>query len=113
VAEGIGLPHIAAFAAAGAVAGPPGHRLQAGSWRSLTRVAVSDAAMVAGFLAGNAANQLDSLRRFQTRLSEVEALLEGGSARRLEHRLRRWQRDTLLRPQGNRILILRAHDDAE
>jgi len=91
VAEGIGLPHIVAFAAAGAIAGTPAHRLRAGSWRSLTRVAVSDTAMVAGFLAGNAGAQLPVLRRFQARLAEIERRLEDGSVARLERQLRAWQ----------------------
>ena len=93
VAEGIGLPHIVAFAAAGATVGVPAHRLRAGSWRSLTRVVVSDASMVAGFLAGNATHQLAILRRFQACLEDVERLLKSGSVRRLEQRLREWQRD--------------------
>jgi prephenate dehydrogenase len=91
VAEGIGLPHIVAFAAAGAVAGTPAHRLRAGSWRSLTRVAVSDTLMVAGFLAGNAGAQLPVLRRFQARLAEIERRLEDGSVASLERQLRAWQ----------------------
>lgn len=91
VAEGIGLPHIVAFAAAGAVAGTRAHRLRAGSWRSLIRVSVSDAAMVAGFLAGNAAEQLAVLRRFQLRLADIERRLEDGSIARLERQLRAWQ----------------------
>jgi len=91
VAEGIGLPHIVAFAAAGAVAGTPTHRLRAGSWRSLTRVAVSDTTMVAGFLAGNAGAQLPVLRTFQARLAEIERRLEDGSVARLDRQLRAWQ----------------------
>jgi prephenate dehydrogenase len=91
VAEGIGLPHIVAFAAAGAVAGTPPHRLRAGSWQSLTRVVVSDTSMVAGFLAGNARAQLRVLRRFQARLADVERRLEDGSIARLERHLQAWQ----------------------
>jgi prephenate dehydrogenase len=93
VAEGIGLPHIVAFAAAGAIAGTPTHPLRAGSWRSLTRVAVSDAAMVAGFLAGNPAAQLPILRRFQARLAAIERQIQHGSPKRLERQLRAWQPD--------------------
>jgi prephenate dehydrogenase len=91
-AEGIGLPHILAFAAAGLPArGKRLHPLQGGSWRSLTRVAASNPAMVAGFLHGNRDNQLRVLAQFSRQIDAVARALRGPTASGLERRLRAWQ----------------------
>jgi prephenate dehydrogenase len=93
VAEGIGLPHILAFAAAG-MGGRAldGAVLKAGSWRSLTRVAASSADMVAGFLHGNRAHQLRVLAAFSRQLDVVARALRHPSVQPLERRLEAWQR---------------------
>jgi prephenate dehydrogenase len=91
-AEGIGLPHLLAFAAAALTARHGVDQpLRGGSWASLTRVAASDAKMVAGFLHANAANERRVLRRFRARLAELERLLARPTSRALERRLRAWQ----------------------
>ena len=93
VAETIGLPHLVAFAAAGIAAPMKAHDLLRGrSWGSLTRVAASDPAMVAGFFQGNGANQVRVLRRLRARLDMLERLLQQPSGRALERWLARWRR---------------------
>jgi prephenate dehydrogenase len=92
-AEGIGLPHILAFAAVGmgADAGPAS-LLRGGSWRSLTRVTASSPAMVAGFLHENRDHQLRVLVRFTKYLEAVARGLRRPSAGGLERQLAGWQR---------------------
>lgn len=92
VAEAIGAPHVLAYAAAGALrrAGRQ-DALRGGSWRSLTRVSASDPRMVAGFLHGNAANQIRALRDLRTALDRVERALRAPSPRTLEGLLAVWQ----------------------
>ncbi len=92
-AEGIGLPHVLAFAAAG-MGGPVprGHLLKGGSWRSLTRVAASSPAMVAGFLHENREHQLRVLARFSKHLSTLTRALCLPSVTGLERQLAAWQR---------------------
>lgn len=92
VAETIGLPHVLAFAAAGLLpAASQRASLRGRSWRSLTRVALSDPAMVAGFLHANATNQIRALRRIHARLVEAERVLRRPSQHQLEGLLKRWQ----------------------
>ena len=94
VAETIGLPHLVAFAAAGIATPTPAHDLLRGrSWGSLTRVAASDPAMVAGFFHGNGANQIRVLRRLRSRLDTIERALRQPSGRALERWLARWRRE--------------------
>ncbi len=93
VAEGIGIPHVLAFAAAGLSDRADSNQpLRGGSWRSLTRVSASDPAMVAGFLHANARNQRRILRRLQARLGEIDRLLGRPTSAGLERRLEAWQR---------------------
>jgi len=88
VATTIGLPHVLAYAAAGlAEQGAAAAAVTGGSWRSLTRVAVSSPAMVAGFLHGNAAHQLRLLRRFRANLDRLGRALRAGSRPALERQL--------------------------
>jgi len=91
VAAFIGLPHLLAFAAAGLDGLPRVDALRGDSWKSLTRVSVSDARMVAGFYYGNATNQLAVLRRYRAVLGRIEALLRRGSLKGLERQLARWR----------------------
>ncbi|MEI6667770.1 MAG: prephenate dehydrogenase/arogenate dehydrogenase family protein [Acidobacteriota bacterium] len=93
VAEGIGLPHILAFAAArlGGLA-LEGAVLKAGSWRSLTRVAASSTVMVAGFLHQNRAHQRRVLAEFIRHLGTLERALRRPSGAALERQLGAWQR---------------------
>ncbi|MCX6546372.1 MAG: prephenate dehydrogenase/arogenate dehydrogenase family protein [Acidobacteria bacterium] len=91
-AEGIGLPHVLAFAAAGLGARAPGaDLLKGGSWRSLTRVAASSPAMVAGFLHQNRDHQLRVLALFTKRLDAVARALGRPTVCGLERRLAAWQ----------------------
>lgn len=93
VATTIGLPHVLAYAAAGlAERGAAADAVTGGSWRSLTRVAVSSPAMVAGFLHGNVAHQLRSLRRLRANLDRIERCLRARSLPALERQLGRLQR---------------------
>jgi prephenate dehydrogenase len=93
VAERIGLPHLLAFAAAGlALRRASRGALSAGSWRSLTRVAASDPAMVGGFLHANATLQRAALRSFRARLDRLDRALRDGDAARLDRILAVWQR---------------------
>jgi len=102
-AEGIGLPHVLAFAAAGMRTRAAGdHRLKGGSWRSLTRVAASSPAMVAGFLHGNRDQQLRVLARFRRHLDAVARALRQPSVGRLERRLAEWQRRMRTTHSGSR-----------
>ncbi|MCX6538605.1 MAG: prephenate dehydrogenase/arogenate dehydrogenase family protein [Acidobacteria bacterium] len=93
VAEGIGLPHILAFAAAGmGTRAVGGNLLKGGSWRSLTRVAASSPAMVAGFLHENRDHQLRVLARFKKDLDAVAGALRQPAVGALERQLAAWQR---------------------
>jgi len=102
-AEGIGLPHILAFAAAGMVGADtrPASLLRGGSWRSLTRVATSSPAMVAGFLHENRDHQLRVLARFTKYLEAVARDLRRPSAGGLERQLAGWQRPTRTTGSGS------------
>jgi prephenate dehydrogenase len=92
IAETIGLPHALAFAAEGSVvAATNDHGLRGNSWASLTRVAVSDADMVAGFLHANAANQLVALARVRRNLERVERALRRPTPHEILRLLTRWQ----------------------
>ncbi len=92
-AEGIGIPHVLAFAAAGLSGRNDANQpLRGGSWRSLTRVSASDPTMVAGFLHANARIQRRVLGRLQARLTEIDRLLARPTGSGLERRLRDWQR---------------------
>jgi prephenate dehydrogenase len=89
-AETIGLPHLAAFAAA--ALGPPAtapHPLRGTSWGSLTRVSVSDPAFVAGLLHPNAGNQLRVARAFIRQFQALCRHLARPTGRPLERALRR------------------------
>jgi len=92
IATTIGLPHMLAFAAhglptrSGAV-----QRLHGRSWGTLTRVAVSEPAMVGGFLCTNAKEQTRVARLFQRRLNEIIAALQDPTGRRIETLLKRWR----------------------
>jgi prephenate dehydrogenase len=92
-AAAIGLPHILAFAAAG-MGGPRphGNLLKGGSWRSLTRVAMSSPTMVAGFLHENRDHQLRELARFGKHLNQVARALRQQSSSGLERCLAGWHR---------------------
>ncbi len=92
VAETIGLPHLLAFAVAGlSGASGPGNKLRGRSWASLTRVAASDPAMVAGFFHGNTVNQRKVLAQLRRRLDVIDRSLRQASDRRIEGLLARWQ----------------------
>lgn len=92
-AEGIGLPHIVAFAAAGlAPRAQHENPLKGGSWRSLTRVAASSPAMVAGFLHENRDHQLRVLELFGKRLAAIARMLGQPTIGGLERQLKAWQR---------------------
>lgn len=92
VARTIGLPHLIAFAAAGLrPAVPLRSPLRGRSWKSLTRVAASDPAMVVGFFHDNIGNQLRALRQFRARLDRVETALQRPSLGPLASLLGRWQ----------------------
>ena len=92
-AEGIGLPHMLAFAASGLDAGGrAGQLLKGGSWRSLTRVAASNPTMVAGFLHENRENQLRALNRFLGQLHTLTRALCLPTSRGLERQLEARQR---------------------
>jgi prephenate dehydrogenase len=94
VAEAIGLPHVLAFASAGlGRSSKQPNSLKGGSWQSLTRVAHSDAAMVAGFLSENAPEQMRVLRRFRRQLDRFQTVLAREDAEALETLLRRWQEE--------------------
>jgi len=93
IATTIGLPHLLAYA----VQGLPRRaadveRLHGRSWGSLTRVAASDPAMVAGFLFTNAREQARIARAFRHRLDQLIAALNDPTGRKLESLLRRWRR---------------------
>jgi prephenate dehydrogenase len=90
----IGLPHLLAYSAQSlsrdlqvpaAVSGR--------SWESLTRVAASDPAMVAGFLSTNAKAVASASRQLSRRLDRLVAALIDPKGKRLESLLRRWRRD--------------------
>ncbi|MEW5702498.1 MAG: prephenate dehydrogenase/arogenate dehydrogenase family protein [Candidatus Zixiibacteriota bacterium] len=90
VATTIGLPHILAYAAGGlALSGRKSNPLRGGSWSSLTRVAASDPAMVAGFLAYNAGMQRAVLARLLRRARTMDEALARSPAD-VESVLRRW-----------------------
>jgi prephenate dehydrogenase len=89
VAEAIGLPHLLAFAAQGMSSGNP---LRAGSWASLTRVAASNPAMVAGFLSANAREQKKVIAQFERELSRLKKSLNDRSGRALLKLLTDYQR---------------------
>lgn len=95
VALSIGLPHVLAYAAAGM---PEAALLsegpQAGSWPSLTRVAASDAGMVAGFLSTNATVQRRMIKQFRRRLDLIDGLLRSHDVSMLEKTLKAWGRKT-------------------
>lgn len=92
IATTIGLPHMLAFAAhglptrSGAV-----QRLHGRSWGTLTRVAVSEPAMVGGFLCTNAKEQTRVARLFQKRLNQIIAALQDPTGRRIEKLLKQWR----------------------
>jgi len=93
IATTIGLPHLLAYA----VQGLPRRaadveRLHGRSWGSLTRVAVSDPAMVSGFLFTNAREQARIARAFRSRLDRLIAALDDPTGKKLESLLRRWRR---------------------
>jgi len=103
VAEAIGLPHILAFAAAGMATRAVGENLlKGGSWRSLTRVAASSPAMVAGFLHENRHHQQRVLDRFRKHLDAVARALRQPSVRGLERQLAVWQRRMRTTNSGSR-----------
>lgn len=93
IATTIGLPHLLAYA----VQGLPRRaaavdRLHGRSWGSLTRIAASDPAMVAGFLFTNARAQATIARAFRRRLDQLIAALDDPTGKQLESLLRRWRR---------------------
>jgi prephenate dehydrogenase len=90
-ATAIGLPHLLAFAAQGLDRGR-GNLLRAGSWESLTRVAASDPAMVAGLLSSNAKEMRRVLRAFKAELTGLEKALGHNSPTALTQALRRRRR---------------------
>jgi prephenate dehydrogenase len=93
VAEGIGLPHLLAFAAAGlADRRDADQPLHGRSWQSLTRVSASDWRMVAGFLHANAVNQRRVLQQYRRQLDRLERLLAQPTSSGLERRLKAWQK---------------------
>ena len=91
VARSIGLPHLLAFAAQGMNSSDVSE-LAGRSWASLTRVAASDPAMVAGFLHGNRRNLQRALRRLQSQISLMERALAQKSDTHLRALLTKWQR---------------------
>jgi prephenate dehydrogenase len=92
VADTIGVPHALAFAAAGILpAGRHRTHVHGRSWQSLTRVAASDPAMVAGFLHANATNQIRALARMRKGLALAEQALRQPSHRQIQTLLARWQ----------------------
>ena len=92
IAVTIGLPHLLAFAAnalAKDVRLAP--ELVGGSWESLTRVAVSDPEMVAGFLGAQAPEQRRIIQEFKRLLDRIEHMIASGSDEQLRDALAHWQ----------------------
>ncbi len=93
IAMTIGLPHMLAYSAQGLaddLAVPSA--LRGRSWGSLTRVAASDPAMVAGFLSTNSKSTSVAVRQLERRLARLKTALEDPTGRKVESLLRRWQR---------------------
>lgn len=89
----IGLPHLLAYAAEGlAREGNVPAIFKGRSWGSLTRVAASDPAMVAGFLTTNRASVTQSARQVMRRVSLLLAALKDPTGKELLLLLRRWTR---------------------
>ncbi len=93
IATTIGLPHMLAYAAQGLPSRADAvNQFHGRSWGTLTRVAVSDPAMVGGFLTTNRREQQRVMRAFQQRLAQLDDALDDTTGRKLEALLRRWRR---------------------
>lgn len=93
IAMTIGLPHLLAYSAQGLADDqqvPPS--LRGRSWGSLTRVAASDPAMVAGFLSTNARATSTAVRQLARRLNALTNALKDPTGKNVESLLRRWRR---------------------
>ena len=81
------LPHLLAAALAGTT-NPADAPLTAGGWRDTTRIAGGDPELWKQILLDNRTNVLNSLSRFETKLSSLRTALESGDGELLIHLLR-------------------------
>lgn len=90
VTMSICLPHAISYAASGLSVSSDGPMV--GSWPSLTRVAISDPAMVAGFLGADPDRMRRVLARFQRQLDIITKHLKDNDHAGLKRTLARWRR---------------------